>query len=136
MSVKLTYTDIYSLKFWQFLFTTVKKKWKNWKPILFSVKRNLCSGLQKAWGLSALFMIISARFEFDLAIYSTFCSFWVSFIYWQWFVVVSRLNDHLTLFLLNFALIELFTFLWKSCFVEFLNQFQFVFYWHRLFHRK
>ena len=47
----------------------------------FLVKRKFCSGLEKAWGLSALRMWIFARFEFDSAIYSNFCSFLVSFIY-------------------------------------------------------
>ena len=51
------------------------RKVKYFKHILFSVKRKLCSGLEKAWGLSALVMLIFARFEFDSAIYCNFCSF-------------------------------------------------------------
>ena len=35
----------------------------------------------------------------DCAAYD-FCSFWVSFIYWCWFMVVLRLVDYLILFLL------------------------------------
>ena len=42
----------------------------NLRRILISVKRKLCSGLEKARGLSALFMLIFAHFEFDSAIYS------------------------------------------------------------------
>ena len=42
----------------------------NLKLILFSGKRKLCSGLEKARGLSALFMLIFAHFEFNSAIYS------------------------------------------------------------------
>ena len=62
--------------------------------------------------------IIFAGFEFELVIKSSFCPFWFSFIYWWWFVVVLRLEDYLTLFLLIFGFIELFTFLWKTCLVE------------------
>jgi hypothetical protein len=51
-------------------------------------------------------------------IYCNFCSFWVSFIYRCWFVVVSSLVDYLILFLLIFCLMEFFTFLWKTYFVE------------------
>ena len=46
------------------------------------------------------------------------CSFWVSFIYRCGFVTVSRLVDYLMLFLLIFCLMEFFTFLWKTYFVE------------------
>ena len=62
--------------------------------------------------------VIFARFEFDSVIYYHFCSFRVSLIYWWWFVVVIRLEDYSTLFLLIFGLMELLTFLWKTCFVE------------------
>ena len=41
-------------------------------PDFFAVNRKLCSGLEKAWGLLALFVLIFARFEFDLAIYCSF----------------------------------------------------------------
>ena len=60
---------------------------------LLSVKCKLCSGLEKGWGLSVLFMLIVARFEFDLVIYCNFCSFWVLFIYWWLVLVVLRLED-------------------------------------------
>ena len=36
--------------------------------LFFLVKHKLYSGLEKAWRLSALFILIFARFEFDLAI--------------------------------------------------------------------
>jgi len=41
----------------------------------FSVKCKLCSGLGKIWWLSALLMIVFARFEFDWVIYYNFCLF-------------------------------------------------------------
>ena len=86
--------------------------------LVFSVKRKLCSGHEKAEGLSVLIILIFARFEFDSAIYCNFCSFWVSFIYSYWFVVVLRLEDYLNLLLLILGLMELFNFLWKTCTVE------------------
>jgi len=84
----------------------------------FSVRRKLCSGLEKAHALSALLMLFFARFEFDSAIYRNFSSFRVLFIYWLRSVVISRLEGVLTLFLLILAFMELFTFLWKTCLVE------------------
>jgi hypothetical protein len=56
-------------------------------------------------------MLVYARFEFDSVIYCNFGSYWVSFIYRCWFLVVSRLVDYLILFLLIFGLMEFFTFL-------------------------
>jgi hypothetical protein len=93
------------------------KKWKRIKFILFSVKCKLFSGLGKAWGLSPLLMLIFVHWVW-LGIYCNFCSFRVPFIYWKWFVVVLPLEYYLTLFLVSFGLKELFTFLWKTCFVE------------------
>jgi hypothetical protein len=84
--------------------------------IFLSVKCKLFSGLGKAWVLSLL-VLISACFEFDLVIYCNFCLFWVSFINQCWFVV-SCWVDYLILFLFIFGLMEFFTFLWKTCFVE------------------
>ena len=67
----------------------------------FSVERKICYGLEKAWRLSALLMLISACFEFDSyfeVIYCNFCSFWVSFFIdgdlwhlyaWKIFVFIS-----------------------------------------------
>ena len=69
-------------------------------------------------GLSALLMLIYARFEFDLVIYCNFCSFWVSFIYWWWFVVLLLLVDYSILFLLIVCFMKFFTFLSKTYFVE------------------
>jgi hypothetical protein len=101
------------------------KKWNHFKCILFSVKCKLWSGLEKTGGLSALLMLIFARSKFDSVIYCNFCSFWVSFLYWWWFVVVLHLKVYLNLFLSIFVLflsifvlMELFTLQWKTCFVE------------------
>jgi len=77
-----------------------------------SVTCKLRSGLERAWELSALLMLIFARFEFDSAIRCTFHSFWVSFIYW--FVVILRLEGFFDFFLLILGLMELFTFSWKT----------------------
>ena len=41
-----------------FFFTYLSKKVKTFEHFLFSVKRKLCSGLEKVWGLSALLMLI------------------------------------------------------------------------------
>ena len=38
-------------------------------PQPFFFKRKLCSGLENAWGLSALLILILARFDIVLAIY-------------------------------------------------------------------
>ena len=43
--------------------------------ILFSVKFKLCSGLEKAWGLSALLMLISTSFELELVNYFNYVCF-------------------------------------------------------------
>ena len=61
---------------------------------MFSVKRKLPSGLEKACGFISPAIVNFFRFEFDSAIYCNFCSFWVLFIYCYWFVVVLRLEDY------------------------------------------
>ena len=42
-----------------------------------SVKHKLCSGLEKAWGLSSVLISVFACFEFDSGIYCNFYSFLV-----------------------------------------------------------
>ena len=60
------------------------------------IKRKLYFGLQKAWKLSALLILISVHFRFHWVNYSNFCSFKVWFIYWWCFVVVLRVEDYFT----------------------------------------
>jgi hypothetical protein len=43
--------------------------------VFFLVKYKLCPGFEKTGGLLALFMLISARFEFELVIYCNFFLF-------------------------------------------------------------
>ena len=97
----------------------------NWQCTFFSVnsfeffsKVQIIFWLLESTGFRTLLRLISARFEFDSVIYCNFCWFWVSFIYWFWFAVVSRMVDYLILFLLIFCLMEFFTFFWKTYFVE------------------
>ena len=57
---------IFISKFLVMIYLLKSTKLKDLKYISFSVKCKLCSGLEKAWGLSALLMLNFACFEFDL----------------------------------------------------------------------
>ena len=72
---------------------TIHGRWFSVGVLFFSVKHKFCSSLDKAWGLSALLMLIFARFEFDLGIYCNFCRFefhlFIDSYLWEFYAMIA-----------------------------------------------